>query len=73
MILFGLAHRLHLPVTDIEEMSHRQVVGWVEYFHAEAAREGAAYAQTMEPPKSSSDGGIPYKMLSKADKRAVFR
>jgi hypothetical protein len=61
-MLFAIAARLHVPVTVIEDMSHRQVVGWIETFTEETKEE-----------ELQDSGSIDYKMLSKAAKKAAFK
>jgi hypothetical protein len=62
--LFTIAARLHLPVTVVESMSHRQITGWIEMFTAEANQGNASAA---------SGDAIDYRSMSKAAKKAAFR
>jgi len=61
-MLFAIAARLHQPVTVVESMSHRQVVGWIEMFTDEHKQN-----------EIQASGGVDYSMLSKAAKKAAFR
>jgi hypothetical protein len=60
-MLFAIAARLHMSVTDIESMSHRQVKGWVETFTSESRQD------------SIPSDAIDYGVMSKAAKKAAFR
>jgi hypothetical protein len=61
-MLFAIAARLHLPVTVVEEMSHRQVSGWIETFTEELRQDDL-----------QASGAVDYKALSKAAKKAAFK
>lgn len=52
-----------MDVTQVEAMSHRQIVRWVEFFTEDE--------EPMMPP--GSEGAISYSALSKADLKAAFR
>lgn len=63
--MFALAYELHQPVTVVEAMTHREVLGWFEFLSERKA-------SVDNPPPAAEEGGIPYSMLSKADKKAMF-
>jgi len=52
-----------MDVTQVEDMSHRQVTSWVEFFTESEVDDGTA----------GSNGAIQYGSLSKADLKAAFR
>ena len=57
-MLFIIAYRLGLDVTEVEMMSNRQIVGWVEMFRSEAIQDS---------------GAMEYSQMSKAELKAAFR
>jgi len=55
-ILFAIGARLHMPARDVERLSMREIVGWVEFFSPTAADDGVPDVRT----------------LSRAELRAMF-
>jgi len=39
--MFAIAERLHQPITVVERMSAREVQGWVDFWGAQGADDGA--------------------------------
>jgi len=63
-VLFLIAERLHMSVVAVEQMSMREVRGWLAWFaEAQAAREKAM----------NDDGALDPKSLSKAELRSMFK
>jgi hypothetical protein len=59
-VLFALGERLHMSVVAVEAMSVREVLGWVEYFGAQAEAQRAP------------DDAVDMSKLSKTQLRAMF-
>jgi len=55
-ILFALGARLHMPARDVERLSMREIVGWIEFFQ----------------PGAADDGVPDVRSLSRAELRAMF-
>lgn len=58
-ILFALGARLNKSAAEVERLSMREVLAWVDFF--ESAGEAAADADAIDP-----------RTASRADLRAVF-
>jgi hypothetical protein len=53
-ILFALGARLHMSAAEVERLSARELVAWVDYFEASAG-EPAAEPGTLDPRTTPRD------------------
>lgn len=60
LILFALGARLHKSAAEIEQLSAREIAGWIDFY-------------TPAPAASANDDGVPeVNTLSRAALRAMF-